>query len=65
MNTIIHRLTIIATIFMPLTFITGIYGMNFSNMPEMSWQFGYFFSLGLMSLVALLMVAVLKKKEWM
>lgn len=65
MNVVIHRLTIIATIFMPLTFITGIYGMNFINMPEVSWQYGYIFALGLMVFVALLMVVFLKKKEWM
>ena len=35
-------LTIIATIFMPLTFITSLYGMNFKNMPELQWEYGYF-----------------------
>ncbi|MFH1424317.1 MAG: magnesium/cobalt transporter CorA [archaeon] len=65
MNTVIHRLTLIATIFMPLTFITGLYGMNFVNMPELSWQYGYFFSLAIMTTVGVVMVLYLKKKEWM
>jgi magnesium transporter len=59
MNETIKVLTIISTIFMPLTFIAGIYGMNFqwspeapTNMPELYWKYGYLGSLGLMGLVA-------------
>ena len=48
MNTIMKTLTVITTIFMPLTLIAGIYGMNFENMPELEWHYGYFFVLLLM-----------------
>ena len=64
MNEIMTVLTIIATIFIPLTFITGIYGMNFHWMPELSWHYGYFWALGLMVLVALGMIAYFRHKRW-
>jgi magnesium transporter len=57
-------LTIIATIFMPLTFITSLYGMNFRNMPELSWQYGYFGVLGAMVVVAVSMLWYFRKKRW-
>ncbi|MBW2983590.1 magnesium/cobalt transporter CorA [Candidatus Woesearchaeota archaeon] len=63
MNKIMQRLTIVATIFMPLTFVTGIYGMNFRNMPELTWQFGYFGSLGLMLVIGLGMFFYFRKKQ--
>ncbi|MBW6442317.1 magnesium/cobalt transporter CorA [Patescibacteria group bacterium] len=65
MNEVMKVLTIIATIFIPLTFIAGIYGMNFSFMPELSWSFGYFAVLGLMFLVAGAMIVYFKKKRWL
>jgi magnesium transporter len=71
MNEVMKVLTIIATIFIPLTFIAGIYGMNFDpsvspyNMPELSWRYGYFFSLGLMVLAAAGMVVYFKRKKWL
>ncbi|MET1138525.1 CorA family divalent cation transporter, partial [Bacillus subtilis] len=46
MNAIMMTLTIVSTIFIPLTFIAGVYGMNFDNMPELHWRYGYFFILG-------------------
>ena len=64
MNEIMTVLTIIATIFIPLTFITGIYGMNFHWMPELLWHYGYFWALGLMLVVALGMIAYFKHKKW-
>ena len=70
LNEVMKVLTIIATIFMPLTFIAGIYGMNFNtaasrvNMPELNWRFGYLFVLSLMLLVALGMLVYFKKKKW-
>jgi len=64
MNEIMKILTVIATIFIPLTFITGIYGMNFNNMPEISWQWGYLTILGLMFAMAVSMLAYFKKKNW-
>jgi len=70
MNEVMKVLTIIATIFIPLTFIAGIYGMNFDpevspwNMPELNWYFGYLFSLALMALLAGGMVLYFRKKGW-
>lgn len=70
LNEVMKVLTIIATIFMPLTFIAGIYGMNFNtqvsrfNMPELSWSFGYLFVLFLMAMVVTGMVMYFKKKKW-
>ena len=65
LNETMKVLTIIATIFMPLTFIAGVYGMNFKHMPELSWKLGYPLSLFLMALVAVGMVAYFRKKGWM
>ena len=65
MNEVMKVLTIIATIFIPLTFITGVYGMNFKYMPETEWHWGYFVSLGLMAAVAALMIAFFKKRKWL
>jgi magnesium transporter len=70
MNEVMKVLTIIATIFIPLTFIAGIYGMNFNpevsllNMPELNWKYGYVTSVGIMVLVALVMVFYFKRKKW-
>jgi magnesium transporter len=65
MNEIMKFLTIIGTIFIPLTFIAGVYGMNFQNMPELHWQWGYFGALGIMSSVALVMLVYFKRKRWL
>jgi len=64
MNDIMKVLTIIATIFIPLTFIAGIYGMNFEYMPELSWHHGYFGVLGVMLAVGLAMVMYFRRKGW-
>lgn len=58
-------LTIIATIFMPLSFIAGVYGMNFHEMPELSWPWGYGYALALMALTALGLVAYFWRKGWL
>ena len=65
MNKIINVLTIISAIFLPLTLITGIYGMNFENMPELSWNFGYFITLGIMLGISVSMIVFFKSKGWM
>ncbi len=65
LNSIMKVLTIIATIFIPLTFITGIYGMNFKYMPEINWLYGYPFSLSIMAGVAFLMLWYFRKKNWL
>ncbi|PNR88062.1 magnesium transporter [Petrotoga sp. 9T1HF07.CasAA.8.2] len=64
LNEIMRILTIISTIFIPLSFIAGIYGMNFENMPELHWKFGYFLILGIMATIAVIMIIIFKKKKW-
>ena len=64
MNEVMKVLTVIATIFIPLTFIAGVYGMNFQNMPELQWTWGYPAVWGLMMGVVLLMVVYFKRKGW-
>ena len=65
MNEVMKVLTIIATIFIPLTFVAGIYGMNFQFMPELSWSWGYFGALGVMGLVVVGMIIYFKRKKWL
>ncbi|MFP4473115.1 MAG: magnesium/cobalt transporter CorA [Candidatus Omnitrophota bacterium] len=65
MNEIMKVLTIFAAIFIPLTFIAGIYGMNFEYMPELRWRWGYFMVLGFMALVGLGLIAYFRKKDWL
>lgn len=62
MNNIMKTLTVITTIFMPLTFIAGLYGMNFVNMPELQTENGYFYVLGFMVLLGIVMSIWFKKK---
>ena len=64
MNEIMKILAIISTIFMPLSFIVGLYGMNFEYMPELKWHYGYFISIGLMVGLVILMIIYFKKKKW-
>jgi magnesium transporter len=63
-NHIMKVLTVITTIFMPLTFIVGVYGMNFRYMPELTWKYGYFGTLLLMVIIAVWMTIWFKKKGW-
>ena len=63
LNEVMKVLTIIATIFMPLTFLAGVYGMNFEHMPELKWQYGYFMLWGVMIVIALTMLSVLSEAE--
>jgi magnesium transporter len=65
MNSIMKVLTIIATLFIPLTFIVGIYGMNFKFMPELEWRWGYPLVWLIMVLVGLAMLLYFKKKRWL
>ncbi|MEY2631116.1 MAG: Cobalt/magnesium transport protein CorA [Bacteroidota bacterium] len=64
MNQVMKTLTVVSVFFMPLTFIVGIYGMNFDNMPELHWQYGYFLVLALMLVLLLGMIYYFKKKKW-
>ncbi|MCF8052411.1 MAG: magnesium/cobalt transporter CorA [Desulfobacterales bacterium] len=65
MNEVMKMLTIIATIFIPLTFIAGIYGMNFDFMPELHWRWGYFAVWGVMLAVVLVLLVYFKRKRWL
>ena len=58
-------LTIIATIFIPMTFIASVYGMNFEDMPELKWPYGYLYALGLMAIAAGGMLIHFKRKGWL
>jgi magnesium transporter len=64
MNQVMKVLTIIATIFIPLTFIAGVYGMNFKHMPELEWRWGYFAVVGFMLAIGILMVIFFRRKRW-
>ncbi|WP_240627387.1 magnesium/cobalt transporter CorA [Thermoflavimicrobium daqui] len=64
MNKIMMTLTVITTIFMPLTFIAGIYGMNFDYMPELKWRYGYFIILGVMAIIGSGLFLWFKYKGW-
>ena len=64
MNEIMKVLTIIATIFMPLTFIAGIYGMNFKYMPELEWRWGYFITLGIMLIISGIMLIWFRRRRF-
>ncbi len=71
MNEIMKVLTMFASIFIPLSFIAGLYGMNFDtsrspwNMPELDWRFGYFFALGIMAAVAIGLLVFFARKGWL
>jgi magnesium transporter len=65
MNEVMKVLTIIATIFIPLTFIAGVYGMNFHRMPELNWPHGYLFAWGIMISIAVTMLIYFKRKKWL
>jgi magnesium transporter len=58
-------LTVIGTIFMPLTFLVGVYGMNFKHMPELEWHNGYFMLWGLMILLSMAMIIYFRRKRWL
>ena len=65
MSEVMKVLTLIATIFIPLTFIAGIYGMNFLNMPELKWQYGYFTILGVMAVLGISLLVHFRRKKWL
>ncbi len=64
LNEVMKVLTIISTIFIPLTFIAGVYGMNFKNMPEIEMYYGYYACLGLMGCIVITMLGFFWKKKW-
>ncbi len=62
-NDVVKLLTIFSAFFLPLTFVAGIYGMNFENMPELRWQFGYFMTLSIMAIIAIIIYFWFKRKK--
>ncbi|MES2517863.1 MAG: magnesium/cobalt transporter CorA [Bacteroidota bacterium] len=65
MNNVMKVLTVISVIFMPLTFVAGIYGMNFDNMPELHWRYGYYSVWGFMIILVVTMLIYFRKKDWL
>jgi magnesium transporter len=65
MNDVMKVLTIIATIFIPITFVAGVYGMNFRRMPELEWPWAYPAALGVMLAIAVFMIFYFKRKRWL
>jgi len=65
MNEVMKVLTLIATIFIPLTFVAGIYGMNFANMPELEWRYGYFGILIVMAVIGISLAVYFKRRRWL
>ncbi len=65
LNNIMKVLTVVASIFIPLTFFAGIYGMNFENMPELSHPNGYFILLGFMAVVGIGLVILFRRNKWL
>lgn len=64
-NEVMKVLTMITTLFIPLSFLAGLYGMNFRFMPELEWKYGYFVVLGLMAAVSVGMLIYFRKKRWL
>ena len=64
MNEIMKVLTIISTIFIPITFVTSLYGMNFKYMPELDWHYGYPSALVVMGLISCSMLLFFRRKKW-
>ncbi|MBN1266803.1 MAG: magnesium/cobalt transporter CorA [Anaerolineales bacterium] len=65
LNDVMKVLTIISTLFIPVSFITGLYGMNFVNMPELQWRYGYYVVLGVIGVVLLLMLWYFRRRKWL
>ena len=65
MNEIMKVLTVVSAIFIPLTFIVGVYGMNFENMPELKYTYGYYVVVGIMILIALVLLTIFIKRGWL
>lgn len=65
MNEIMKLLTVVSAIFIPLTFIVGVYGMNFDNMPETKTKYGYFYTLGAMAILSIILLFYFRKRGWL
>jgi magnesium transporter len=64
MNEVMKVLTVIATIFIPLTFLAGVYGMNFENIPELHYENGYYMLWGVMVIIFIIMLLYFRRKKW-
>ena len=64
LNEIMKVLTIFSAVMLPLTFIAGVYGMNFDNMPELHWHYGYYMAWGIMIIVASVMLILFWRRGW-
>lgn len=64
MNEVMKVLTVIATIFIPLTFLAGVYGMNFDNIPELHYENGYYMLWAVMAIIFIIMLLYFKRKKW-
>lgn len=64
MNNIMKQLTIVATLFIPLTFLVGVWGMNFTNMPELNWKYGYIMAWVIMFIVGVVIYIYFRRKKW-
>ena len=64
-NEVMKVLTLFSAYFLPLTFIVGVYGMNFKYMPELSWEYGYPITIGLMLLVFIFIYLWFRKRKWL
>jgi magnesium transporter len=64
LNEVMKILTIISTIFIPLTFVTSLYGMNFRYMPEIGWQYGYTMTWAIMAGIVIIMLSYFRRKKW-
>lgn len=64
MNNIMKQLTVVSTIFIPLTFLAGVWGMNFKWMPELDWQYGYLYAWSMMFMAAIIVYLYFKRKKW-
>jgi magnesium transporter len=64
MNEIMKTLAIISTIFLPLSFVAGVYGMNFEYMPILEWQYGYYYIWGIFILMAVGMIWLFRRRGW-
>ena len=65
LNTTMRILTVTTAIFVPITFLAGIYGMNFEYIPELKWHYGYFGLLGVMLLIVITLLIIFKKNKWL
>jgi magnesium transporter len=63
-NKVVKALTIATVLFLPLSFIAGLYGMNFENIPELKIKNGYFYALGLMLFIEIALVIIMRKVKW-